>query len=225
MKPRIKLAQSQTGEGATISLYQHDGDYSISLNGQELMHSKLNYSECAMGDLGVEHLLPQAKARILIGGLGLGFTLASVFKKTDANTSIEVVELLPAIIDWNLEFLTSLNGKLLTQDRVSVHPLDVVTYIQNAPPESYDAILLDIDNGPTALVMKSNNSLYSNPGLRSIHQALKSNGRAVFWSAGPDQPFEARLRKNGFKTKAIPTKTHPGAKRAAYFLYQADKST
>jgi spermidine synthase len=205
-----------------MTLYEHDGKYCISYAGQELMHSGANASEILLGEIGVELLERDAEARILIGGLGLGFTLRSVLENTGPNAVVELVELLPEIVSWNREYLKSLNGELLDDSRVEIYATDVVRYVRKAERERYDVILLDVDNGPVAMVSETNASLYSNSGLRWLRGSLKPEGRAVFWSAGPDLRFEDRLKRAGFRVSKVPAKVHAGSKRAAYLLYVAN---
>lgn len=223
MKPKIKLAEVQTTDGKTLALYAHDGDFSMSLDGQELMHSRSNSSELLLGELGVEPLSDEAGGAVLIGGMGLGYTLKAVLEQVNAATVVTVVELLPAVIAWNRAELLELNGQLLSDPRVVVCEADVTRLIRKAAAYSYDVILLDIDNGPVSMVTKENDRLYSGSGLRAVHAALKPAGRAVFWSASKDDKFESRLNKVGFTVRAVPAKVHPSAKRAAYILYVADR--
>ncbi|WOO40310.1 spermine synthase [Rubellicoccus peritrichatus] len=224
MKPRIKLAESRTEDGKILALYSHDGAFSINVSGNELMQSKSFTSERLLGELGVAHLKSDNPARVLVGGLGLGFTLQSVLESVGPEVKVEVVELLPEVIEWNREYLKELNGALLDDPRVEVIIGDVASLIRRAKYGTYDAVMLDVDNGPVALVAKANVSLYSNSGIRSIRTALKVGGRAVFWSASPDQRFVARLERNGFQVEAVPAKIHERAKRAAYILYVVEKS-
>lgn len=205
-----------------MALYEHDGKYCISYAGQELMHSGANASEILLGEIGVELLEHDASARILIGGLGLGFTLRSVLASTGPNVVVELIELLPEIVSWNREHLKSLNGELLDDPRLEIHTTDVVGYVRKAERARYDVILLDVDNGPVAMVSETNVSLYSNTGLRWLRGSLKPEGRAVFWSAGPDLRFEDRLKRAGFRVSKVPAKVHAGSKRAAYLLYVAN---
>jgi spermidine synthase len=223
MKPRVKLAESTTTDGGVMSLYEHDGKYCISYSGQELMHSGASASEVLLGEIGVELLDRDAEARILIGGLGLGFTLRSVLENTGSKVVVELIELLPEIVSWNRDYLKSLNGDLLDDPRVEIHTTDVVAYVKKAERERYDVILLDVDNGPVAMVSVANVSLYSNSGLRWLRGSLKLGGRAVFWSAGPDLRFEDRLKRAGFRVTKVPAKVHSGSKRAAYLLYVANR--
>lgn len=205
-----------------MTLYEHDGKYCISYAGQELMHSGANASEILLGEIGVELLVDDVEARVLIGGLGLGFTLRSVLENTGPKVTVELVELLPEIVEWNRTHLKSLNGEMLDDPRVEIHGVDVVGYVRQAERARYDVILLDVDNGPVAMVSEANVSLYSNSGLRWLRGSLKPEGRVVFWSAGPDLRFEDRLKRAGFRVSKVPAKVHAGSKRAAYLLYVAN---
>lgn len=222
MKPRIKLAESVTPDGAPMALYEHDGDYSISFQGQELMHSKASASELLLGRLGVGRLRRDSNARVMIGGLGLGFTLRSVLDSIGEGTHVDVVELLPKVVEWNREYLRDLNGALLDDPRVHVIEADAVETIFGGVSHSYDAMILDVDNGPTGMVKASNGSLYSHKGLRAVRKLLKAGGRAAYWSAGTDPHFKARIEAVGFRVSVIPAKVHTRAKRAAYVIYAAD---
>lgn len=222
MKPRILLAESTTPDGATMSLYEHDGGYNISFRGQELMHSKASASELLLAKLGVERLHKTPDARVLIGGLGLGFSLRAALDGLGADAKVDVVELVPQVVKWNREYLRDLNGRLLDDPRVKVIEGDAVHFIREGESHSYDAMILDIDNGPTGMVKASNNSLYSHRGLRAVRKLLKSGGRAAYWSAGDDPHFKARMQKVGFRVGHIPAKVHERSKRAAYVIYVAD---
>jgi len=221
MKPRVKLAES-TFTGGILSLAEHDGSYSISLDGKELMHSRANASELLLGSLGVARLGNKLAGRVLIGGLGLGFTLKTALESVGDNTTIEVAEMIPEVIEWNRTYLKNLNGSLLDHPQVETRAMDVTQLIQETEPHTYDAILLDVDNGPNAMVSDTNASLYSKNGIRSICRALKKGGRLVVWSAGPDQGFEKRLCHAGLQVEAVRAKAHAGAKSPSHFLYLGD---
>ncbi len=223
MKPRITLAEARTAEGRRLVLSEQDGAYAISLNGQELMHSRAHASELLLGELGVESLKTTQGARVMVGGLGLGFTLVEVLAGLQPDAVVDVAELLPEVVAWNREFLRGLNGTALDDARVQLHIEDAAKLIQRAKPGTYDALMLDIDNGPVAMVASGNQNLYSKSGLLGVKRALKSVGRAIFWSASMDVPFETRLKKAGFTVKAVPAKLHTNAKRAAYMLYVAEQ--
>jgi spermidine synthase len=222
MKPRILLAESTTPDGAPMSLYEHDGAYSISFRGQELMHSKASASEFLLGKMGIERIIKTPEPRVMIGGLGLGFTLQSVLAGLGDKAHVDVVELVPQVVEWNREFLRDLNGALLDDSRVHVIEADVVNRIKKGVAQSYDAMILDVDNGPTGMVKASNDTLYSHSGLRAVRRLLKPGGRAAFWSAGDDPHFKARMEKVGFRVGHIRAKVHERSKRAAYVIYVAD---
>ena len=221
MKPRIKLAESKSSEGV-LSLTEHDGSYSISLDGKELMNSRVYASELLLGSLGVDRLNNETDERILIGGLGLGFTLKGVLELVGDKATIEVAEIMPEVVEWNQTHLKKLNGSLLDHPQVQVRELDVTHLIQQAEPKTYDSILLDVDNGPNAMVSETNASLYCNNGIQSICRVLRENGRLLVWSAGPDQGFKKRLIRAGLQVEIIRAKAHPGAKSPSHFLFRAD---
>ncbi|MDG1892691.1 MAG: spermine synthase [Verrucomicrobiota bacterium] len=224
MKSRIKLAESVMESGGVMGLYTHDGAFAINFNGQELMDSRAHASECLLGTLGMERIRSSQEAHVLVGGLGLGFTLRSVLQAGGPKSRIRVVELIKDVVEWNRTHLKDLNGTLLDDPRVTTTVGDVSFLMRDAAPRSHDVILLDVDNGPMALVDACNASLYSRQGLRLIQRVLTNNGRAVFWSASPDRAFESRLSHAGFRVKAVPAKRYPGAKRAACMLYVADQA-
>ena len=223
MKPNVTLAETKTPNGSRLTLVEHDGSFCIRVNGQQLMHSSVTASEIQLGATGCERHTGKKGLRILIGGLGLGFTLKSVLQNTGRGDTIHVAELFPEIVAWNRTFLTGLNGKLLNDPRVKIFAEDVRATIHRAARSPYDAIILDIDNGTTAMVMTENNELYSQRSMEGINLALKPGGRATVWSACPDVAIEKRLRKAGFEVQAIPAKLHATAKRSAYMIYVADK--
>ena len=225
MKPNITLAETKTPNGARMTLVEHDGSFCIRVNGQQLMHSSVSTSEVQLGVLGCANLgtVKGGAARVLIGGLGLGFTLKAVLAAVGPRAKVDVAELLPEIVAWNRTFLLGLNGHLLADPRVHVIEKDVRSLIQRATHAPYDAIMLDIDNGTTAMVKTENFALYSEGGTKLIAAAVKPGGRAVVWSACPDPIIEKRLTKAGFTVQAVPAKLYENAKRFAYMLYVADK--
>jgi spermidine synthase len=225
MKPHYNLAETRTPDGARLSLHEHDGTYCIRLNGQDLMHSMTSASEVLLGELAADRLDTKNPTRVIIGGMGLGYTLKAVLAKAGAKSVIEVGELMPEVIEWNRTFMAKLNGHLLADPRVQVRLGDVVDTIASARPNSYDAILLDVDNGPVPMVRAGNVRLYGPRGLETMKGKLKPGGRLAIWSASPDYSFEARLRAAGFIAQAVPAKLFPTAKRSAYVIYVGDKPT
>lgn len=224
MKPNITLAETKTPNGARMTLVEQDGSYCIRVNGQQLMHSAVSTSEVELGRLGCEnHAKKNNGTRVLIGGLGLGFTLKSVLASVGGNAVVHVAELFPEIVEWNRTFLAGLNGGALADPRVKVLVDDVRFVIRRAAAKPYDVIALDIDNGTTAMVKEENHQLYSEWGMQQIALALKPGGRAAVWSACPDVVIERRLSKAGLKVQAVPAKLYAQAKRSAYMIYVADK--
>ena len=222
MKPERKLAETTIRSGARLMLHEHDGSYAIRLNGQTLMLSVQSASELLLGELAVARAANQPTPNVLIGGLGLGFSLRSVLAKTGPTATVHVAELIPQVVDWNREFLAAVNGKLVDDPRVTIFADDVWNVLATAR-DRYDALLLDIDNGPTAMVQQPNARLYSPKGIRLMLMALKPGGRAAIWSAGPDHGFADRLSKTGFRVEAIPAKLYANAKRCGCTIYVADK--
>ncbi|MFH1496345.1 MAG: spermine synthase [Verrucomicrobiota bacterium] len=224
MKPHHNLAETRTPDGARLTLQEHDGSYCIRLDGQDLMHSDTSASEILLGELAKERLAARPAARVLIGGLGLGYTLKAVLAHAGPRSQVEVGELMPEVVEWNRTHMAGLNGHLLADPRVTVRPGDVVDTIAAAAPQSYDAILLDVDNGPVPMVSAGNVRLYGPRGLGVLKNKLRPAGRLAIWSAAPDRTFEGRLRKAGFAPQAIPARLFPGAKRSAYVIYVGDTS-
>jgi spermidine synthase len=222
MIPSHTLAEIITPEGGRLTLVEHDGSYCIRLDGRDLMHSRTSFSELYLGQLGCGRLLEVENPRILIGGLGLGFTLKGVLDHVGPGARVEVVELFREVIEWNRQFLGSLHGGLLDDPRVEVRADDVYRVLKEAERESYDAILLDIDNGPNAMVKPSNIRLYDRRGLDLLAHAVKPRGRVAIWSAARDSRFEARLKKSGLQIEPVPAKMHANAKRDAHTIYLAD---
>ena len=224
MKPNITLAETKTPNGARMTLVEHDGNFCIRVNGQQLMHSAVSVSEIELGRLACEnHAKKNNGTRVLIGGLGLGFTLKSVLATVGGNAVVQVSELFPEIVAWNKTFLAGLNGGALTDRRVSVLVEDVRAIIRRGAHKPYDVIALDIDNGTTAMVKEENHQLYSERGMQQIALALKPGGRAAVWSACADVIIERRLVKAGLKVQAVPAKLYAQAKRSTYMIYVADK--
>ena len=224
MKPQVKLGEARTPDGGKLALFSHDGRYAIRLNGQELMHSAVATSEIQLGEMAVAKISRRSSARILIGGLGLGFTLDAVLARLGPTAAIDVVELIPEVVTWNRTHLASLNGSKLADQRVTTTVDDFSVFLRRTPPAVFDVIVLDVDNGPTAMVHRPNAGLYDAGGIHRLAAALSARGRLAVWSASPDAAFERRLVQAGLSVQAVPAKVHTGARRAAYMLYLADKA-
>ncbi|MDB6175394.1 MAG: spermine synthase [Chthoniobacteraceae bacterium] len=225
MKPFSTLAQTRTPNGAQLTLQEHDGQFYLKLNGRQLMSSTAASSELRIAELACDAVRNKPGPSILIGGLGLGFSLRRVLELVGLNARVHVAELLQEVIDWNRQFLTSLNGALLEDPRVEVFAEDVFKTIGRAPAATYDAILLDVDNGPNALVAGQNSRLYDRFGFGRIARALKLTppGRVAYWSAVEDPAFAKRLSRSGFKVEAFGAKSHPSAKRLAHTIYVGER--
>lgn len=206
-----------------LSLHAYDGHFFLRANGQPLMGTNAVDSEKILAQLSCERLRGESSARVLIGGLGFGFTLRRVLDLTNRSAMVQVAELFPEIVAWNRDFLGSVNGLMLDDPRVEVLIADAYQIIASAPASHYDAILLDVDNGPTAMVSDGNARLYQTPGLTVIMRALKPKGRVTFWSASPDNAFANRLTRAGFIVEVVAAKAYSQARRKAHTIFVADR--
>lgn len=226
MKPHLKLAETKTPDGVPLTLEEHDGTFCIRINGLALMHSKATTSELHLGELAAARLAAVPKARVLIGGLGLGFTLKRVLERAGPKAHVEVAELMPEVVEWNRTFMAGLNGRLLEDPRVVVSVDDVWKVIERAGQGDnaarYDALLVDIDNGPKDMVQKSNVRLYGQSGIELMKAALRPGGRAAIWSAGDDNTYVTRLRRAGLKVEVVRAQPHAGARSRTYAIFVAD---
>jgi len=190
------------GEGSELRLYRRGEEFSIKTGYTELMNSRVHGSEDALAEMACLRIADRPTPRLLIGGLGMGFTLAAALKQLGAEAEVVVAELVPAVVEWNQGPLASLAGNPLDDQRVTVHEGDVAQLICSQQT-AYDAILLDVDNGPEGLTRKENNSLYSPAGLAAAAAALRLGGIFGVWSISPEQKFSKRLAHSGFKVEEI----------------------
>ncbi|MEA3187509.1 MAG: hypothetical protein QOD99_1339, partial [Chthoniobacter sp.] len=207
--------------------HEHDGEWHLKLNSRELMSTTSTASELTLGELACEHLGGNRAPRVLIGGLGFGFSLKAVLARVGPGAKVCVAELLPEVVAWNREFLGEVNGALLDDPRVEVRTEDVFYVIRRAagkPNGGYDAILLDVDNGPTSFVQPKNSRLYDQRGFHLLQRALRPGGRAAFWSATDEPHFVSRLVRAGFTAWSVEAKAHERAKRFAHRIYVAEVS-
>ena len=213
MNPWQLLGRAQTpGEGAELVLYQRNSEFSLKADNRELMNSRVHGSEEAMSRLGCQNLAKHPSARVLIGGLGMGYSLRTALDILGEDAQVVVAELVPAVVEWNRGVLADLTGRPLDDGRVELHEADVVQLIKTARAD-YDAILLDIDNGPEAMVRQGNDWLYSLPGLTATYAALRRGGVLATWSAGPQPAFVKRLRRAGFEVDEVKLRAHSGSSR------------
>ena len=225
LKPFVTLAQARTPDGDELTLHAHDSHFYLRVNRQPLMGTNASASEKVLADLACHRLGGRAGARVLIGGLGFGFTLRRVLELVGKDAAVEVAELLPEVVAWNREFLGAVNGQLLDDPRVVVTVGDVFQLIARAPAGHFDAILLDVDNGPIAMVQDGNARLYQAQGFAAITHALKPKGRVTFWSASADQAFAKRLAKAGFSVEVVAAKAYEQAKRTSHTVFVADRKS
>ena len=210
MIPWKLLDQAQTpGNGEELRLYQHDQDFSIKAGNYELMNSRIYGSEDALAKLGCQKIAKQPQPRVLIGGLGMGYTVRTALNELGTKAQVVVSELVPAVVKWNRGVLAHLAGNPLDDQRVTVREHDVAQLIKAANGE-YDAILLDVDNGPNGLVRKDNDWLYSRDGLNAAFSALRPRGVLAVWSSGPDGAFARRLRQAGFEVDEVKVRARGG---------------
>lgn len=199
------------GDGGTLTLLQRDKEFSIRLSGirGELMNSRVHGSEEALAELGCAGLESAEGARVLVGGMGMGFTLAAALAAVPASAEVTVAELIAEVVDWNRGPLGDCAGQPLQEDRTRVHIGDVAELVTSSQG-IFDAILLDVDNGPDGLTHSDNQWLYSAAGLRALKTALSGEGTLAVWSAGPDPQFVTRLKKAGFHTSVRSVRARPG---------------
>lgn len=194
-----------------LSLLQCTDDFAIRLAGVpgDLMNSRRHQSEEALAEFGCRRLSAVDNAQILVGGLGMGFTLAAVLKTVGASAAVTVAELVPAVVEWNRGVLGRCAGRPLDDDRTRIHLGDVAQLIKQRA-NAFDAILLDVDNGPQPMTRSDNEWLYSPAGLQRIYERLRPEGIVAIWSAKADHAFESRLQKTGFDVQMRTVRARPG---------------
>lgn len=222
MKARITLATARTPDGSEMVLRQHDRDFSITINGQELMNSRQHESELELARLGCASLAGRHTPSILIGGLGLGYTLRQALDLLGPRANVVVCELLDAVVAWNREFLRDLNGHPLEDERVDVKTGDVIELISHSTSR-FDAILLDIDNGPRAMTDSGNERLYGREGMQACRRALRKQGCLAMWSSEPSKRFEQLLMSCNFQVRRFRVPAYPGCKSQSRFVWVASE--
>ena len=196
MKPIELLGEAQAPDGTHIALTRQDREFVILAGGKPLMSSRMHGSEQALATLGCRHV-PRAVPCVLVGGLGMGFTLRATLDVLPADASVVVAELIPAVVEWNQGPLGPLADHPLRDSRVRTAASDVGATIRSAKGV-FDAILLDVDNGPDAFTAAGNAGLYTDAGLAAAYRALTPGGVLAVWSAWEDRRFVQRLKYAGF---------------------------
>jgi len=189
-----------SGHKKDISLYRRGNEYSIRIGNAELMNSRVHASEDSLAELSCKIIADQPNQQILIGGLGMGFTLATALKYSSNDAVITVAEIVSTVVEWNRGALADLADYPLHDSRVTVREIDVAKIIKS-DNQVYNAIVLDVDNGPDGLTRYGNDWLYSIDGLNAAYAALKTAGVLAVWSASPDQAFSKRMQTVGFNVE------------------------
>lgn len=216
----LDTAPLPDGSG-TLRLKQRGSEFSIMLGSNELMNSRLSGSEEALAKLVCDRLGPRPGLKMLIGGLGMGFTLRAALACLPTDATAEVAELIPAVVTWARGPMEALFAGSLDDPRVVLNVADVAAVI-GAGKQRYDAILLDVDNGPEGLSRQGNDALYTTAGLDAAFRALRPGGVFTLWSSAPDPAFTRRLKKVGFRVAEVPTRA--GKKRGArHMIWVATK--
>ena len=222
MKKLERLADARTPDGTVLSLFRHDGEYLIRADGAELMSTRHHHSEDKLAELACAPLRERANVRVLIGGLGFGFTLTAAVRALPAGARVVVAELVRAVIDWNENPAYDLAHSSLRDARVEVRHADVAQVLRDSAA-TFDAIMLDVDNGPDPMTTSGNGALYSHAGIRMSVAALTPGGRLVYWSAQDDRKFERALRRAELTVEVARVWSHgtSGALHTLFVVHRA----
>ena len=207
MKPLERLGEARTPSGTLISLYRHDGAYLIRADGVELMSTRRHFSEDRLAEVACEPLRERAGVRVLIGGLGLGFTLRAALATLPDDAEVMVAELVPEVIAWNADVRYAISVDAMHDPRVRVVQQDVSDVLRTNAA-GFDAIMLDTDNGPDGMLMSENAALYARHGIATTVAALRAGGSIVYWSVGDDPKFVRALRGSGLDVVAHQVRAH-----------------
>jgi spermidine synthase len=219
VNPLELLGETRTSDGADLKLTRRGNEYIILANGRSLMSSRMHGSEEALAQFGCRRARALERPSVLVGGLGMGFTLRATLDLLPADAEVVVAELVPTVVDWNREILGPLAQHPLKDRRVRIDVRDVAMTLRSAISQ-FDAVLLDVDNGPAAFTAETNSGVYDDRGLAAARAALKPGGVLAVWSARDDRKFEQRLRYNGFKveTEHVRGRLKKGGPRHVIFL-------
>lgn len=217
------LESASVPDGGELHLYQRGEHFMIRAAGTELMASENFSSEQALASLACEQVGQRRQVRFLVGGLGMGYTLAAALRLLRADAEVVVAELVPDVVRWNRERFGHLAAYPLEDERVCIHHGDVAQLLRNAHSE-YDAILLDVDNGPEGLTRVKNDWLYGSTGLQNARRALRADGVLGVWSADDDQGFSTRLRRSGFEVEVCRAQEIRGRRHSRHVIWMATPS-
>lgn len=210
MKRTERLAEARTPDGTRLELSRHDGAYLIRADGVELMSTRRHHSEDRLAEVACAPLADTRRARVLIGGLGLGFTLRAALRQLATDAEVVVAELVSEVIAWNADPRYGISVEAMSDPRVRVVNDDVLAVIR-ASPGAFDAIMLDTDNGPDGMLMSENARLYGERGIASTIAALRESGRIAYWSVADDPTFARALRASGLDVSALHVRAHETA--------------
>lgn len=207
MKPLERLGDARTPDGTLLQLYRHDGAYLIRADGVELMSTRRHLSEDKLAEVACAPLATKRGARVLIGGLGLGFTLREALRHLGPDAEVVVAELVAEVIAWNANPEYALSHEAMADPRVRiVH--DDVSRVLKANAKGFDAIMLDTDNGPEGMIMAENSKLYGMKGILATIAALKPGGTIAYWSVGSDPDFLTALENMGLTVQTMKVRAH-----------------
>ena len=210
MKRLERLGAARTPNGTELVLYRHDGAYLIRADGVELMSTRRHLSERRLAEVACLPLSDVAGVRVLIGGLGLGFTLRAALEALRGDAEVVVAELVPEVIEWNADPAYDLSAEAMRDPRVRVVQRDVIDVLRESPA-GFDAIMLDTDNGPAGMLMSESERLYAGQGVATTVAALRPGGRIAYWSVGDDPRFVRLLRHRGLAVETLRVRAHDTA--------------
>jgi len=214
MQKREVLGEAETPDGAKVTLAREGGRFVVAIDGMVLMSSEEHGSEEELGRLACAPLAGRRGARVAIGGLGMGYTLRAVLNELPEDGSVTVVDFLPPLVEWNRGVLGPLAGRPLDDPRTSLALMDFVEWVKTKPGP-FDAILMDLDNGPEAFTAPGNAWLYSRAGLEALKVALRPGGMLTVWSSGPSVRFGRRMREVGFEVEVVPVRGRPEVRKGS----------
>jgi len=224
MIPWVKIDTARIpGTDGELRLMRRGAEFSIKLGSNELMNSRLSGSEAALATLAARQIETVTTPHVLIGGLGMGFTLRAALAVLGAGARVVVAELVPAVVAWARGPMAEIFAGSLDDPRASIVETDVFAVIRSNP-RTFDAILLDVDNGPEGLTRKANDALYDLAGLKMAWTALRPRGVLAVWSSGPNPPFAKRLRRAGFDVNEVNIRATGRGGGARHVIWIATKS-
>lgn len=210
MKPFERLGEAHTPDGTRLEFLRHDRSYLIRAGGIELMSSRRHLSEDTLAEVACAPIRDRAKARVLVGGLGLGFTLRAALAALGPDAEVVVAELMPEVIAWNANPDYDLSAAAMADPRTTIVN-DDVTNVLKANPNGFDAIMLDTDNGPDGMLMSENAKLYAMHGIMITMAAMREGGIIAYWSVGDDPRFVDALERSGLRIETMRVRAHTTA--------------